>query len=172
MSWPRTILTTFGAAGLVILVGILLTLVPLWTGPAMPPGATRLHIDTAAPGPTFGCPAALLIPVRIESTADDLVLVSVATGQPVRVVWPGGFAAWRVNGRAEVGGPYGGVVGVEGDVLDSLGGGETGDGAFGICPHGIAGSSIAAPWFVVGLSVALGMVVVGVPLTAWRRRGG
>ena len=46
-----------------------------------------------------------------------------------------GFAAWRVEGRAVVADPWGNVVGRDGDVLDSLGGG--GDDPFHICPFGI-----------------------------------
>jgi hypothetical protein len=55
----------------------------------------------------------------------------------MRVVWPSGFAAWRVGGRSVVADPWGNVVGRDGDVLDSLGGGLGVDDAFLICPFGI-----------------------------------
>jgi hypothetical protein len=110
---------------------------PLWTGPSLPEGATRLHIVTQGPNLTFGCAAAALSPVRIATSQDDLILVAPESGDTVRVVWPSGFAAWRVDGRAVIADPWGSIVGREGDVLDSLGGGLGTDDAFVICPFGI-----------------------------------
>ena len=85
----------------------------------------------------MGCAAALLSPVRVTTDGAALTLVSVESGEPVRVVWPAGFGAWRIDGEAVVADPWGSVVGREGDVLDSLGGGEGLDQAFQICPFGI-----------------------------------
>jgi hypothetical protein len=174
MFWLRTAIVTILAAGLVIVVAVVLALVPLWTGPAMPAGATRLQVATASPGLTFGCPAALLLPVRVASRSDALIVVSVESGDPVRVSWPGGFAAWRAEGRAVLAGPYGNVIGREGDVLDDLGGGVGADGAFQVCALGAGFDGLAerAPWYLTALSVALAVVFVGVPraLVSRRRR--
>ncbi len=76
-------------------------------------------------------------PVRVATSADDLVLVTVESGEAVPVVWPAGFAAWRVDRGVVVADPWGRVVGEEGDVLDSLSGGFSQDDAFRICPFGI-----------------------------------
>ena len=124
-------------AGVLALVVVALRVAPLFTGPGLPAGAERLHITTAAPNLNMGCATAGLLPVRVASQGKELTLVLVETGQTVRVVWPAGFGAWRIDGRALVADPWGSVVGREGDVLDTLGGGEGLHGAFQICPFGI-----------------------------------
>jgi hypothetical protein len=108
---------------------------PLWPGPAVPAGATRLHIATGRPHliPAFGCPAAALAPARVETAGEELILVSQANDEPVRVVWPSGWTAWRVDGRAELVSRDGTVIGREGDVIDGFGGGVGLDDAFHVC---------------------------------------
>ena len=128
---------TIAAVALIIITVVTWRLAPLVTGPSLPDGATRLGIATQSPTLSFGCAAALLSPARVEAAGDDLILVSVESGDTLRVIWPSGFAAWRVGGRAVVADPWGAVVGREGDVLDSLGGGLGEDDAFVICPFGI-----------------------------------
>jgi hypothetical protein len=137
MTRRRKALRIIAVAGLLALVVLVLRVAPLFTGPGMPAGAQRLHITTAAPNLTFGCAAALLSPGRVSTASEELILVSVESGETMRVVWPAGFGAWRIDGRAIVADPWGSVVGREGDVLDTLGGGEGPDGAFQICPFGI-----------------------------------
>ena len=119
---------------LLVLAGFRLS--PLWPGPALPDGATRLQIATAAPHlvPNFGCPAALLAPVRVATSGDDLIVLSVETGELVRVVWPTGWAAWRVDGRAELVERFGSVIAREGDVIENqFGGAAADDGSIHIC---------------------------------------
>lgn len=145
MSSLRKILVGFALFWAVVLAVVAIRLLPAFLGPALPAGATRLQIVTAGPNLTFGCAAALLAPVRVATSDDELILVSVELGRTVDVVWPGGFAAWRLNGRAEVSDPWGTVVGREGDLLDGLGGGEGNDGAFWICPFGIPPAPSAGP---------------------------
>ena len=137
MSRRRNVLITIAAVGVIVLGAIALRVLPLFTGPALPVGATRLHITTESPNLTFGCASALLSPVRVTTSGDDLILVSVESGVTVRVVWPSGFGAWRVGGRSVLADPWGSVVGRDGDVLDSLGGGAGDDDGFHICPFGI-----------------------------------
>jgi hypothetical protein len=133
----RTLRITVVAAGVIFLAAVGLRVLPLFTGPALPTDATRLHITTERPNLSFGCMAALLAPVRVATSGDELILVSVASGETVKVVWPSGFVAWRVGGRSVLADPWGSVVGRDGDVLDSLGGGLGVDDAFHICPFGI-----------------------------------
>jgi hypothetical protein len=73
----------------------------------------------------------------VEASGDELVVVSVESGNPLKVVWPAGFAAWKVDGRSVLADSWGHVVGRDGDVLDSLGGGSGDDDAFHVCPLGI-----------------------------------
>jgi hypothetical protein len=73
---------------------------------------------------------------RVATSDDDLILLTVPKGEPVQVVWPSGWAAWRVGGRAELVARDGSVVAREGDVLDDLGGGVGVDDAFQVCVIG------------------------------------
>jgi hypothetical protein len=126
------------AVGVVLLTALAFRLSPMWPGPMLPSGATRLHIVTEPPHlvPAFGCVAAALAPARISVVGDELVLRSVAADTPLRVVWPSGWAAWRLNGRAELLSREGTLIGREGDVLENLGGGTGIDDAFHVCVFG------------------------------------
>ncbi len=137
MSRTRKALVATAAAGAFVLALAALWVAPLFLGPALPAGAERLQITTAGPDLSFGCATAALGPVRVATEGAALVLVSVEAGETVQVVWPAGFGAWRIDGRALVADPWGNVVGREGDVLDSLGGGLGLEDAFIICPFGI-----------------------------------
>jgi hypothetical protein len=137
VSIRRRILIGLAATGLFVLAAVTIWALPMFTGPTLPAGATRLHIATERPGLTFGCAAALLSPVRVEAADDDLAVVFIESGKRANVVWPAGFAAWRVDGRAVLADAWGRVVGRDGDVLDSLGGGLGLGDDFHVCPFGI-----------------------------------
>lgn len=111
---------------------------PMWPGPSLPAGATTLALATEPAHllPTMACPTALLAPARIAVTADALVLVPEAGGAPIKVVWPTGWAAWRLGGRAELVSRDGAVVGREGEVVSGFGGGLGTDDAFHVCEIG------------------------------------
>ena len=120
----------------VLLVLAVWRLSPLSPGPATPAGATPLHIATEPAHliPNLGCPLALLAPVRLEVASDELVAVSVGTGEPVSIVWPSGWVAWRVDGRGELRGRDGSLIAREGDVIaDRFGGGIGTDDVFHVC---------------------------------------
>jgi hypothetical protein len=131
------IAATAGILVVLLLVAVAVRLSPL-LGPApdLPTDATRLHIDTEAPQlmPTMGCPTALLAPARVATAEGALILLSVATGARVPVVWPSGWVAWRVDGRAALVARDGSVVAWEGDVIeDRFGGGVGLDDVFHVC---------------------------------------
>lgn len=121
----------------VVLAAVAWRVVPVFTGPAMPSEATRLHIATQRPVFVSGCTTAALAPAIVATEGDELILIGVESGATIAVVWPAGFGAWRIDGRAVVADPWGGVVGREGDIVTGLGGGSGTDGAFYICPFGI-----------------------------------
>ena len=108
---------------------------PLWPGPGLPEGATRLGLVTepAHLMPTMGCAGALLLPARIAVENDALVLMPESGGAPITVVWPAGWAAWRLAGRAMLVSRDGTVIGREGEVVEGFGGGVSDDRRFHVC---------------------------------------
>ncbi|GAC1673117.1 MAG: hypothetical protein NVS9B8_15820 [Candidatus Limnocylindrales bacterium] len=126
------------AVVLLLLAAALLRLSPMGPGPALPQGATSLGLSTepAHLVPTMGCRAALLAPARVAVSGNELVLVPESGGQPIKVVWPTGWVAWRLARRAELVSRDGMVVGREGDIVAGFGGGVGNDDAFHVCVIG------------------------------------
>ncbi|MHB8961475.1 MAG: hypothetical protein ACYDAN_17855 [Candidatus Limnocylindrales bacterium] len=128
-----------GVVVVVLLVAVgLVRLSPMWPGPSLPQGATPLVLATEPAHllPTMGCQAALLAPARVAVAGNVLVLVPGTGGEPEQVVWPTGWAAWRLAGRAELVSHDGTVVGREGDIVSGFGGGVGTDDAFHVCVIG------------------------------------
>jgi hypothetical protein len=126
-----------GTITLILFIGFAARVSRLYTGPPLPIGAVRMDIATDQANFGLGCATALLSPVRVAVAGDNLILVSVESGTELPVVWPSGFAAWRIDGRAEIADPWGTVIGKEGQVFRGVGGGERIDDAFHICPFGL-----------------------------------
>src|SRR5450432_1807068 len=120
----RKLLIVLGLV-VILLVAAALKLSPMGPGPALPTGATRLHIanEPAHLLPNFACETAALVPSRIEAVNGELHLVTVADGTTIPVVWPTGWAAWQIGGQAQLVGRDGTIVAREGDVLTDFGGG-------------------------------------------------
>lgn len=128
-----------GLAGVVLLLlVVLLRLSPMWPAPSLPPGAAPLALATAPAHllPAIGCSTAALAPARITVAGDELVLVPESGGEPIKIVWPTGWVAWRLAGRAELVSHDGFVVGREGDIVEGFGGGVGADDAFHVCVIG------------------------------------
>jgi hypothetical protein len=117
-------------------LGVWLIFPPATAG--LPPGATRLELPTLpsrfGSRLVLGCPAAAFPDLRVERANSTMVFIRVggaggaetSTGADGRIdpVWPAGWSARIVEGRAELVDPEGGVVAREGDVIRSLGGGN------------------------------------------------
>ena len=128
-----------GLAVVLLLIAVgLLRLSPIWPGPSLPRDATPLALATepAHLVPTMACPTALLLPARVAIADNALVLVPEAGGDPIKIVWPNGWVAWRLAGRAELISRDGTIVGREGDIVAGFGGGVGIDDAFHVCVIG------------------------------------
>ena len=113
-----------GVAFLAILL-LGLRALPIWPGPDVP-GATRLNLLTEPAHliPGIGCPAALLLPVRMTTSGLDVIFVSEATGEATLVRWPSGWAAWRIRDVAVLISRGGTLIAPEGDLITGMGGGS------------------------------------------------
>jgi hypothetical protein len=132
-----------GAVRAVLLVGLLaIAAFVVWlilppTSAGLPPGATRLELQTQATRPgarlVLACPAAAFpdLLVGVEGSVMTFTRVggsggaetSTNQGGRVEPVWPPGWSARLLSGRAELLNPEGAVVAWDGDVIRGLGGG-------------------------------------------------
>ena len=115
----------------------------------VPDEAIQVPIDVAAVPERvapdvdgFGCPAALLVPVEMvvdRSTSPPTVRFRIVeTGQPIRLDWSWGVAAYELGGVVRIIAPDGEVLMTEGEVADDLGGGGSAPDSFSVC----VGSSV------------------------------
>ena len=136
-----------GRLGLALTCALLLGCAAQGTGPALitpypaPAGGTSLALAVAPPlvlpsGAVEACDQALFGPIRVVLSGTVLSFVSVDTGMTVELIWPHGFAAWLINGKAEIVAPDGTVIGFSGDVLSDLGGGGGPGNASSVCGIG------------------------------------
>ena len=66
-----------------------------------------------------------------------MIFVDPATGERRTIIWPSGFAAWVEFGTAVLYGSDGIVVGREGDILDTIIGGNVAGEGFRVCGIGV-----------------------------------
>jgi hypothetical protein len=112
------------------------------TSAPLPSGATALTLKIApaaasGPGPGWACAGATPVTVRVLHDGDAVVF-EIGAGRQMDLIWPRGFSARLLDGRAEVAAADGTVVAREGDELPSgtLGGSPSGTQAkpgFDIC---------------------------------------
>lgn len=97
---------------------------PTRTPAPLPSGATLLDLHTAPPQATvpvnWACPGDTIQPAKVVHQADAVVFILQTTGDRIDLVWPRGFSAWLLNGRAEVVAPSGRAVLREGDVFSDI----------------------------------------------------
>lgn len=104
----------------------------------LPQGAAPLSLRTMPPEWSFpgvpkGCPLAGVLPVRLMREGESISFETADSGAPVPLVFPFGFTARLVAGRAELVSPSGAVIAREGEVVSGLMGGAANNGDFILC---------------------------------------
>ena len=90
---------------------------------------TPLAIETVGFQLGGGCAGVGLPSFRMERDGDALRFVDVGTAAPLRLVFPSGFAARLVDGRAILYAASGAVVAREGEVIEDAGACPRSDGS-------------------------------------------
>lgn len=109
---------------------------------ALPDGAAALALRTQMPRlwppRGFGCPMALVPELRVWREADEMVFLRASDQQRVVLVWPPGFSARLVRGRAELVMPNGAVLAREGDIVTNLAGEAADNGDILVCVDAVS----------------------------------
>ena len=148
------------ALGLLVVValvaGVAVFLLVPYQPASLPTGAVPLTLRTQ-PWKlwplSFGCPMAALTPIRVERDGVSMVFADEASGNRVQVVWPSGYSARLMNGRAELLPPDGSVLAREGDVISGLAYGAADNGDLLVCLDG-ASKPVVEPSELPGPSTA------------------
>ena len=131
---PRPLLI---AAGALVLGAVLLLMLVVPRPAPLPSGATALALPTQPwrpwPFGGFGCPMGLVTPVRVERDGDAVAFTRVDAQERVILIWPNGYSARLLEGRAELVAPDGSVLAGEGDTISNLAGGTADDGRILLC---------------------------------------
>lgn len=121
----------------VLMAGAAVWFLGPWGPAPLPPTASPLALRTQPwrlwPPSGFGCPMATLTPMRVERDEGSMVFADEATGTPMLVVWPNGYSARLMNGRAELVQPDGRVLARDGDVISNLASAAADNGDLLIC---------------------------------------
>jgi hypothetical protein len=130
------------ALGLFVVVGLVASVAVFVLGPyqpaSLPTGAAPVTLRTQPwrLWPSFGCPMALLAPIRVERDGVSMVFADEAGDSRVQAVWPNGYSARLLNGRSELISPDGSVLARDGDVISGLASGAADNGDLLICLDG------------------------------------
>jgi hypothetical protein len=81
----------------------------------------------------FGCGMAGLTPIRVERDGTSMDFADETSGNRLQVVWPNGYSARLMNGRAELVRPDGSVLAREADVISGLAAGAADNGDLVVC---------------------------------------
>lgn len=122
--------------GVALVVGVVVWLLGSSQPTVLPADAVPLTLRTqpAKLWPfSFGCGMAALTPIRVERDGVAMVFADEASGNRVQVVWPNGYAARLMNGRAELVPPDGSVLARDGDVISGLASGAADNGDLLVC---------------------------------------
>jgi hypothetical protein len=82
---------------------------------------------------SFGCGMAALTPIRVERDGVSMVFADEASSNRLQVVWPNGYSARLLNGRAELVQPDRSVLARDGDVISGLASGAADNGDLLVC---------------------------------------
>jgi hypothetical protein len=119
--------------------GTLVLAVVLLAACSAAPGATALGTSLGlqtAPR-SGGCETAAGMPVEVTHDRTTLTFLAVATGVHPQLVWPAGFTAWLVDGKAVLLDGQGRVIGREGGAaVTDIGGGLGPGDLFYVCAVG------------------------------------
>ena len=117
------------ALGLLVVAVALVAVAALWLlwppqPAALPPNAAPLVLRTQPwrlwPPSGFSCGMAALTPIRVERDGLSMVFEDETSGNRLQVVWPNGYSARLMDGRAELIPPDGSVLARDGDVISGL----------------------------------------------------